>query len=287
MRRERVTEREPARRRHRVGEVQGLGVERVGGPERDRHAQRGVERRRVPAQRRAVDDVVVHQRAEVQQLDRGRAAAPRAWRSPCAGELEHEPGTMARTRRRDRAERTGDRFAERARPRAWSRRSTSASREASSATRRDDSRRPPWTSGLTEGARPRRLLGPMDVRIHDLLARLAAVSPHRVGATLGDDVRTFAQLDAGANRAAHRLIAEGVAPRDRVVWWGPTVLDALELGYGISKAGGTLAPINPNFSEAEALDALADAAAAPRGRAPRRRGRRALPWPDHSGCRWR
>ena len=96
----------------------------------------------------------------------------------------------------------------------------------------------------------------MDVRIHDLLARLAAVSPHRVGATLGDDVRTFAQLDAGANRAAHRLIAEGVARHDRVVWWGPTVLDALELAYGISKAGATLAPINPNFSEAEATDAL-------------------------------
>jgi fatty-acyl-CoA synthase len=96
----------------------------------------------------------------------------------------------------------------------------------------------------------------MDVRIHDLLARLAAVSPQRVGATLGDDVRTFAQLDAGANRAAHRLIAEGVEPRDRVVWWGPTVLDALELAYGISKAGGTLAPINPNFSEAESIDAL-------------------------------
>jgi fatty-acyl-CoA synthase len=96
----------------------------------------------------------------------------------------------------------------------------------------------------------------MDVRIHDLLARLAVVSPHRVGATLGDDARTFGQLDAGANRAAHRLMAEGVAPRDRVVWWGPTVLDALELGYGISKAGATLAPINPNFGEAEALDAL-------------------------------
>ena len=96
----------------------------------------------------------------------------------------------------------------------------------------------------------------MDVRIHDLLTRLATVSPQRIGATLGDDVRTFAQLDAGANRAAHRLAVEGVAPGDRVVWWGPTVLDALELAYGISKAGGTLAPINPNFSETEAADAL-------------------------------
>jgi acyl-CoA synthetase (AMP-forming)/AMP-acid ligase II len=96
----------------------------------------------------------------------------------------------------------------------------------------------------------------MDVRIHDLLTRLAALSPQRVGATLGDDARTFAQLDAGANRAAHRLIAAGVEPRDRVVWWGPTALDALELAYGISKAGATVAPVNPNFTEAEAADAL-------------------------------
>src|SRR3954453_23640447 len=134
-------------------------------------------------------------------------------------------------------------------------RSTSASREASSTTRRDDSRLPPSTR-LDPERVPAETPGPMDVRIHDLLARLATVRPHRVGATLGNDVRTFAQLDAGANRAAHRLTAEGVAPGDRVVWWGPTVLDALELAYGIRKAGGTLAPVNPNFSETEAADAL-------------------------------
>jgi acyl-CoA synthetase (AMP-forming)/AMP-acid ligase II len=96
----------------------------------------------------------------------------------------------------------------------------------------------------------------MDVRIHDLLARTALVQPHRIGATLGDDTRTFAELDAGANRVAHRLVAEGVAPLDRVVWWGPSALEALELGYGISKTGAVLAPINPNFTEPEAASAL-------------------------------
>jgi acyl-CoA synthetase (AMP-forming)/AMP-acid ligase II len=96
----------------------------------------------------------------------------------------------------------------------------------------------------------------MDVRIHDLLARTALVQPNRIGATLGDDTRTFAELDAGANRVAHRLVAEGVAPLDRVVWWGPSALEALELGYGISKTGAVLAPINPNFTEPEAASAL-------------------------------
>ena len=96
----------------------------------------------------------------------------------------------------------------------------------------------------------------MDVRIHDLLARAARVYPSRVGATLGDDIRTFATLDGNANRVAHRLAGEGVAPLDRVVWWGPTALDALEVGYGVSKLGAALAPINPNFTEPEAASAL-------------------------------
>ena len=73
---------------------------------------------------------------------------------------------------------------------------------------------------------------------------------------MGDEARTFAELDAGSNRAAHRLMGEGVRPGDRVVWWGPSVLDALELGYGISKAGATLSPINPHFTEPEAVAAL-------------------------------
>ena len=34
------------------------------------------------------------------------------------------------------------------------------------------------------------------------------------------------------------------------------MLDALELGYGISKAGATLSPVNPHFSEPEAVAAL-------------------------------
>jgi len=47
-----------------------------------------------------------------------------------------------------------------------------------------------------------------------------------------------------------------VRPGDRVGWWGPSALDALELGYGISKAGATLSPVNPNFTEPEAIAAL-------------------------------
>ena len=53
----------------------------------------------------------------------------------------------------------------------------------------------------------------MDVRIHDLLVRARRGAPARVGATIGDEARTFAELDAGANRAAHRLIGRRRAAR--------------------------------------------------------------------------
>jgi fatty-acyl-CoA synthase len=96
----------------------------------------------------------------------------------------------------------------------------------------------------------------LDVRIHDVLERLATVCPARVGATLGDDARTFGELDARATRAGHRLAAAGVTVGDRVTWWGPTAFDALEVGYGTSKVGAAIAPINPNFTEPEAAAAL-------------------------------
>jgi acyl-CoA synthetase (AMP-forming)/AMP-acid ligase II len=96
----------------------------------------------------------------------------------------------------------------------------------------------------------------LDVRIHDVLARLATVSPDRIGATLGEEARTFGELDTGAARAAHRLAAAGVTVGDRVTWWGPTAFDTLEVGYGASKLGAAIAPINPNFTEPEAASAL-------------------------------
>lgn len=96
----------------------------------------------------------------------------------------------------------------------------------------------------------------MDVRIHDVLARAARVAPARTAATLGDERRTFAEIDAGSNQAACRLAGEGVRAGGRVVWWGPTDLAALDVCYGVSKAGAALAPVNPGFTEREAASAI-------------------------------
>jgi acyl-CoA synthetase (AMP-forming)/AMP-acid ligase II len=96
----------------------------------------------------------------------------------------------------------------------------------------------------------------MDVRIHDVVARAARHAPEHLAATLGDERRTFGELDARSTRAAHRLAAAGARPGGRVVWWGPTDLAALDLNYGVSKVGAALAPVNPGFTEREARDAL-------------------------------
>jgi len=74
--------------------------------------------------------------------------------------------------------------------------------------------------------------------------------------TLGDEERSFADVDARSNQAAHRLRAAGVEPGDRVVWWGPTDLTALDVGYGTTKTGAALAPVNPAFTESEARTAI-------------------------------
>jgi fatty-acyl-CoA synthase len=96
----------------------------------------------------------------------------------------------------------------------------------------------------------------VDVRIHDILTRVAQVSPTSTAATLRDDVRTFGELDRSSTRAAHRLAAAGVGAGDRVVWWGPTSFDALDVCYGSTKLGAALAPINPSFSDVEARAAI-------------------------------
>ena len=123
----------------------------------------------------------------------------------------------------------------------------------------------------------------MDVRIHDILTRAARLTPTRVAATLDDARRTFAEIDASSNQAAHRLRGEGVQHRDRVAWWGPTDLTALDVCYGTTKLGAALAPINPASTETEATSALEYLR--PRVRANRPRPRAAPPATTRRGAR--
>ena len=136
---QRVAEGEPTGGRDRRGQVQGLGVERVGGPQRDGRAQGDVQGGRVPTLGRGVDDVVVHQGPEVEQLDRRRALHRQR-----RGRRRRASVSTMRARWRDPEDAVGDRASatdsSNVATTRWIRRSTSASRRASSATRRDVSR---------------------------------------------------------------------------------------------------------------------------------------------------
>ena len=102
-----MLERESRRGRDGIGEVDRFGVQRVGRPHRDRHAQRDVQCRVVAASRRSVDDVVVHERPEVQEFHRG-CAADGSGSIATVGQFEHKSGSMARPGLRGGRKRVGN-----------------------------------------------------------------------------------------------------------------------------------------------------------------------------------
>lgn len=69
---------------------------------------------------------------------------------------------------------------------------------------------------------------------------------------------TWGQFEARANRFAHRLIAEGVMPRDRVAFLGKNSDDFFIAMFGAAKAGAAFLPLNWRLSPSEVADILAD-----------------------------
>ncbi|MBN9620193.1 MAG: acyl--CoA ligase, partial [Actinobacteria bacterium] len=76
-------------------------------------------------------------------------------------------------------------------------------------------------------------------------------NPDGLATTLGDQGRTFAELDAAGNRVARALARLGVAPGDIVAWWSDPSLRTLDVFVGAARAGAVLAPLNPQLPEAE------------------------------------
>ena len=85
------------------------------------------------------------------------------------------------------------------------------------------------------------------VPVHALIARRAALRPDAEALCLGDAVMRYGELDAQANRVAHRLRALGVGPEVRV---GIAMERSFELVIGllaILKAGGAYVPLDPDY----------------------------------------
>jgi acyl-CoA synthetase (AMP-forming)/AMP-acid ligase II len=115
----------------------------------------------------------------------------------------------------------------------------------------------PWASAAfptasAAGAQPG--VRGVDMLIGDVFRGAARAVPAHRAAVLGEASITFGELDAAANRTARALGGLGIGPRDRVVTWAGTTLDALPLFAGLAKLGAIFAPVNGLLGPAEAGD---------------------------------
>jgi amino acid adenylation domain-containing protein/non-ribosomal peptide synthase protein (TIGR01720 family) len=90
---------------------------------------------------------------------------------------------------------------------------------------------------------------PTDACLHELFERQVDRTPDAVAAVAGADSVSYRELDARANRLAHRLIELGVGPEGLV---GLCVERGIEMVAGvlaILKAGGAYVPLDPEYPE--------------------------------------
>ncbi|WP_157119418.1 non-ribosomal peptide synthetase, partial [Azohydromonas lata] len=83
--------------------------------------------------------------------------------------------------------------------------------------------------------------------VHALVERHAGANPDAVALVFGDQCLRYGELNARANRLAHRLIALGVRPETKV---GLAVERSIEMVVGILailKAGGAYVPLDPAY----------------------------------------
>ncbi|WP_323155625.1 AMP-binding protein, partial [Pseudomonas alvandae] len=84
--------------------------------------------------------------------------------------------------------------------------------------------------------------------IHQLFEEQVARSPEATALIFEGEVLSYGELNARANRLAHRLIALGVRPDQRVaicVERSPAMVIGL---MAILKAGGAYVPLDPEYS---------------------------------------
>ncbi|WP_328540612.1 non-ribosomal peptide synthetase [Streptomyces sp. NBC_00344] len=83
----------------------------------------------------------------------------------------------------------------------------------------------------------------------DRIADQVRAFPDAMAVICGDDEVTYAELDRRANRLAHRLIACGIRPEDRVGLRLPRGIDTVVGVLGIWKAGGAFVALDPDLPE--------------------------------------
>ncbi|WBC08628.1 non-ribosomal peptide synthetase/MFS transporter [Micromonospora sp. WMMA1947] len=96
-----------------------------------------------------------------------------------------------------------------------------------------------WNDTTADFPREQTLHGPIEER--------AAVTPDAVAVTIDGHSRTYAELNAQANRIAHRLRAAGVGPETLVGVCAERSVELVAGLLGVLKAGGAYLPLDPEY----------------------------------------
>ena len=81
-------------------------------------------------------------------------------------------------------------------------------------------------------------------RVHTLLENSASLRPGKIAFIQDGQRASYGEINAMANRLARFLLAQGVAPGDRVVLLLENSLQYVASYYGALKAGGVAVPLN-------------------------------------------
>ncbi len=98
-----------------------------------------------------------------------------------------------------------------------------------------------------------------DITISGLFERQAAATPDAVAVLCEGESRTYAQLNARANRLARELIRRGAGPESVVGLALPRSADLVAGLLGVLKSGAAYLPIDPRYPSARLAHVLADA----------------------------
>jgi amino acid adenylation domain-containing protein len=94
--------------------------------------------------------------------------------------------------------------------------------------------------------------------LQHLLTDSAARAPRRPAVAVGERLLTYGELDALSNQVARALLAQGVAPGDRVGIFAPKSAAAIVALFGVLKAGGCYVPLDPKQPAARLATIMTD-----------------------------
>ncbi|MDQ3385041.1 MAG: AMP-binding protein [Actinomycetota bacterium] len=93
---------------------------------------------------------------------------------------------------------------------------------------------------------------------NDVLTTWAQARPDAMAVVEGDEQRTFAELNAEANRIAAVLVGLGLRPGDPVVWCGQNGIEVVAIVNATRKAGAVSVPLNYRLTPDEAAYVIDD-----------------------------